>query len=186
MTPDTDHEEKIVDKLQEIHDIELEAMRRAGVAEEKQEGLRIESTEAVRLFREATGYLLRLRELREDIDAELEEAEFYHASSVVGCIDDYNRILQDIRRNPSFEACIENFDDIQYSKITSRSAYRIRIGSQREDLPFELTDGDETQEYVPMDGTTKLELFVYPRIKRLTKDVENSLIGRCASGKRPS
>lgn len=185
MTPDTNTEQRLADRFQEINDLELESLRRAGVAKEKRKGLEIESTEAVRLFREAKGYLMRLRELRDDLEAALEDAEFYRASNVVGCVDDYNRILEDIRRNRSFESCIDSFDKLHYKKVRSKSAYHIRIGNQTEYVPFEYSDGDKTQDYVPMDGTTKVELFVYPRIIRLTKDVEQSIVGRCTSGKRP-
>jgi hypothetical protein len=185
---DDDYEQKAVEKIEEIHEDEIEALRRAGVAEQKREGLRIESTEAIRLFREAQGYILRLRELRESLEDELEHADYYHISRVTGNIDDYNRILRDIRDNRSFESCVESFERISCSPQRSKNRYRIRIGGssgQSEWVPGTYDDGDEELEYVPMDGTTIVEMFVYPRIIRLTEDVEQSLFGRCASGKRP-
>jgi hypothetical protein len=183
MTPD-DYEEKIANKIERIHQLELEALRRAGVAKEKEQGLEIESTEAVRLFREATGYLIRLRELREDIEGELQYAEYYHAGRVVGALDDYNRILRDVRRNESFKNSVESFDPITYRE--SHQKYKITIENNTETIPTTYADAyTSEQKSVPMDGTTNVETFVYPRISRLTKEMETSIIGRCASGKRP-
>lgn len=179
-----DYERKVAEELRDIYDEHLDAMRRAGVAERKREGLEIESTEAVRLFREATGYLTRLRELREDVRNELAYAEYYHAERVIGHIEDYNRILKDIRRNPSFENCVQSIPNISYRN--TRDGYEVSI-EDRSGVISSKYDvmGQPPQENVPMDGTTTVETFVYPRLKRLTKDAEHSIIGRCASGKRP-
>ena len=187
MTAD-EYEEKIAEELREIFDQHLDAMRRAGVAERKREGYKIESTEALRLFSEATGYLTRLRELRNDIENELAYEEYYHAERVLGHIEDYNRILQDLGRNPTFENAVSNFEDIsfeevgrgphEYSVDIEGRAGRVKIAHKNK-----WEGGSQTN--VPMDGTTTVETFVYPRLKRLTKDVEQSVIGRCASGKRP-
>lgn len=90
MSDRQDQEKRIVDKIEKIHQLELEALRRAGVAEEKKEGLKIESTEALRLFREATGYLLRLRDLRAEIKNQLRNEEVYHINRILGHLEDYN------------------------------------------------------------------------------------------------
>jgi len=55
-----DYGERIANKIESINELELEALRRAGVTKEKEQGLEIESPEVVRLFREATGYTVRL------------------------------------------------------------------------------------------------------------------------------
>lgn len=186
-----EYDEKIAEELRKIFDEHLDAMRRAGVAERKREGYKIESTEALRLFREATGYLTRLRELREDVDGELVHAEYYHAERVIGHLEDYNRILEDLERNPSFENAVSNFDPISYERFSrGETGYNVTIegrtgrvsATHKEQVMGKMT---KPQNNVPMDGTTTVETFVYPRLIRLTKDVENSVIGRCASGKRP-
>jgi len=186
-----EYEEKIAEELRGIFDEHLDAMRRAGVAERKREGYKIESTEALRLFREATGYLTRLRELREDVNGELAYAEYYHAERVIGHLEDYNRILEDLERNPSFENAVSNFDPISYETFSRGGrGYKVtiegRIGrvsaTHKKQVMGRTT---KPQNNVPMDGTTTVETFVYPRLTRLTKDVEHSVIGRCASGKRP-
>lgn len=185
MEPSDDYEEKIAEELREIFDEHLDAMRRAGVAERKREGYKIESTEALRLFREATGYLTRLRELRDDVEWELQSAEYYHVERVIGHLDDYNRILRDIRRNPSFENAIESFDEVAYNR--ERKGYDVLIEGRSGFVPSKHEPNmGPPQKNVPMGrGTTTVGAFVYPRLVRLTKDVEHSLIGRCASGKRP-
>lgn len=185
---DEEYEEKITEELREIFDEQLDAMRRAGVAERKREGYRIESTEALLLFREATGYLIRLRELREDINDELTHGEYYHAERVIGHLEDYNRILKDLERNPSFKNSVSNFDEISYDQ--TQNGYTVFIegrsgrilSTYRKNVMGKKTP---PQNNIPMDGTTTVETFVYPRLTRLTKDVEHSVIGRCASGKRP-
>lgn len=190
MASSDEYEAKIANKLEEIHDLQLEALRRAGVAKEKEKGLEIESTEALRLFREATGYLLRLRELRDDLERELQESQFYHVERVVGHVEDYNRILRDIQRNDSFENAVSNFSEAACESHGKGGSYRMTIQGRSVSVPSTYTSTDAftgatRQDNVPMDGTTKVENFVYPRLIRLTKDVESSLIGRCASGKRP-
>jgi hypothetical protein len=160
-------------------------LRRAGVAKEKEQGLEIESTEAVRLFREATGYLIRLREPCDDIEGELQYAEYYHTGRVAGALDDYNRILRDIRKNESFENAVGSFNPVEYEKLERRDCYRITIENNTETITTTYANIYTDQKNVPMDGTTNVENFVYPRISRLTKDMETSIIGRCASGKRP-
>lgn len=184
MNPPDDYENKIASTLKEIHQLQLEALRRAGVAKEKEKGLEIESTEAIRLFREATGYLLRLRELRDDVEDEFHNAEYYQAERVIGHLDDYNRILQDIRRNESFENAVTGFNPPSYSK--RNNGYDVMIEGQSR-LVTNRSKGplEQTRNIVPMNGKTTVENFVYPRLIRLTKEVENSLIGRCTSGKRP-
>lgn len=186
-----EYEEKIAEELREIFDEHLDAMRRAGVAERKREGYKIESTEALRLFREATGYLTRLRELREDVNGELAYGEYYHAERVIGHLEDYNRILEDLERNPSLENAVSNFNPISYEtfsrggqgyKVTIEGRMGIVSATHKEQVMGRTT---RPQNNVPMDGTTTVETFVYPRLTRLTKDVEHSVIGRCASGKRP-
>jgi hypothetical protein len=82
------YEETIAEELNEIFEEHLYAMRRAGVAERKREGYKVESVEALRLFREATGYLTRLRELRNDVEDELQHARLYHAERVIGHLED--------------------------------------------------------------------------------------------------
>ncbi|WP_336024525.1 hypothetical protein [Halobellus salinisoli] len=194
MPPSDEYEEKIANSIEEIYDLQLEALRRAGVANEKEQGLEIESTEAVRLFREATGYLLRMRELRDDVEMELRNSQFYHIERVIGHIEDYNRILQDIRKNDSFENAIQSFNELSYGpgnkQYANRAGYKVTIEGRSDFVPsiyvsVDGLKGKQRQQNVPMDGTTIVENFVYPRLIRLTKDVENSLIGRCASGKRP-
>lgn len=187
-----EYEEKIAEELREIYDEHLDAMRRAGVAERKREGYKIESTEALRLFREATGYLTRLRELREDVKGELAHAEYYHAERVIGHLEDYNRILADLERNPSFENAVSNFDSVtyDYKDRRKRSGYSVTIEGRSGFIQSTyrkqvMGKSAVPQKNVPMDGTTTVETFVYPRLTRLTKDVEHSVIGRCASGKRP-
>lgn len=177
-----DYEEKIANKIENIHELELEALRRAGVAKEKEQGLEIESTEAVRLFREATGYILRLRELREDLEAELAYDEEYHAERIIGHIDDYNRILRDLRKNPSFENSIKSFNDITYREGPNK--YTINMGGRSIQMKTQHRDAMGTRSNIPMEGSV-VETAILPRLVRLTKEVENSLIGRCASGKRP-
>jgi len=191
MTSD-EYEEKIAEELRDIYDEHLDAMRRAGVAERKREGYKIESTEALRLFREATGYLTRLRELRGDIEKELYQGQYFHAERVIGHLEDYNRILEDIRKNPSFKNAVESFSLLSYNstKRGSTPGYSVEIEGRNGFIPSQYTDmdslrGKQMQDHVPMDGTTIVETFVYPRLVRLSKDVEHSLIGRCASGKRP-
>lgn len=182
-----EYEEKIAEELREIFDEHLDAMRRAGVAERKREGYKIESTEALRLFREATGYLTRLRELREDVNAELAYSEYYHAERVIGHLEDYNRILGDVERNPSFENAVSNFESISYDTFRGGGrGYKVTIEGRTGRIEATHTKRHQgTQNNVPMDGSTTVETFVYPRLTRLTKDVEHSVIGRCASGKRP-
>lgn len=182
MDASDDYEEKIASKIENIHDLELEALRRAGVAKEKEQGLEIESTEAVRLFRECTGYILRLRELREDIETELSQDEYYHAERVIGHIDDYNRILRDLRDNPSFENAVSSFNKISYS--SKSESYTVHMGARNIGIRTYQKTSLGTQSNVPMEGSS-VETAVLPRLSRLTKEVENSLIGRCASGKRP-
>jgi hypothetical protein len=179
-----DYEEKIANKIQEIHQLELEALRRAGVAKEKEQGLEIESTEAVRLFREATGYILRLRELREDIEYELQYDERYHPGRILGHIDDYNRTLNDIRKNPSFENAVQSFEKITYRE-SGINSYQVNIDGQPISMKSVDTKGyNSTKTNITMSGST-VETAILPRLRRLTKEVENSLIGRCTSGKRP-
>jgi hypothetical protein len=100
--------------------LKLKPLRRAGV--KKEQGLEIESTEAVRLFREATEYMLRLRELRENIEVEMRNEQYPNTERVIGHLDDYNRIIQDICRNPSFKSCakcsIENGRQRQDYSVT--------------------------------------------------------------------
>ena len=181
-----EYEEKIAEELREIFDEHLDAMRRAGVAERKREGYKIESTEALRLFREATGYLTRLRELREDINTELAYSEYYHAERVIGHLEDYNRILEDLRRNPSFDNAVSSFEQISYDTFDGNREYKVSIeGRIGRVTSTHKKRHHGVQHNVPMDGTTTVETFVYPRLTRLTKDVEHSVIGRCASGKRP-
>lgn len=164
-------------------------MRRAGVAERKREGYKIESTEALRLFREATGYLIRLRELRKDVNNELTYNEYYHAERVIGHLEDYSRILEDLDRNPTFQNSVSNFDEISYSHM--RNGYTVIIEGRRGTIKSTYKKSnhygrqEQPRNNIPMDGTTTVETFVYPRLTRLTKDVEHSVIGRCASGKRP-
>jgi hypothetical protein len=191
MPPD-DYEETLVNEIDEIFDQHLEAMRRAGVAESKREGYRIESTEALRLFREATGYLLRLRKLRDSIETDLYQSEYYDAGRIIGYVKDYNKILSALRENPSFENCVRNFEEIEYSKPKQAgSKLQITIDGVPQHIATTHEKANpvlgeiDTLEHVPMDGTTKVETWVYPRIIRLTEDLESSVIGRCASGKRP-
>lgn len=177
-----EYEEKIANKIESIHELELEALRRAGVAKEKEQGLEIESTEAVRLFREATGYILRLRELRDDIEVELARDEKYHAERIIGHIDDYNRILSNLRRNPSFENSIKSFNDISYQE--GPDIYTVNMDGRKIDMKTVHTDAFGRNSSVPMNDSN-VEVAILPRLVRLTKEVENSIIGRCASGKRP-
>jgi len=180
-----EYEEKIAEELREIYDEHLDAMRRAGVAERKREGYKIESTEALRLFREATGYLTRLRELRDDVNAELAYSEYYHAERVIGHLEDYNRILNDLEKNPSFENAVSSFQPLSYSP-TARGGYEVNIEGRTGIVSDKYKKRHQgAQDIVPMDGTTTVETLVYPRLTRLTKDLEHSIIGRCASGKRP-
>lgn len=184
MDPSDEYESRLTNKIKEIHKYELEALRRAGVAKEKEQGLEIESTEAIRLFRQATGYLLRLRELRDDIEGELHGAEYYHAERVVGHLKDYNRILQDIRRKESFENAVKNFTPISYPNAKRGNGYNVTIEGQSDFVSSRSQDcWERDQDIVSMNGRTTVENFVYPRLIRLTKEVENSLIGRCESGK---
>lgn len=189
MDPD-DHSEKLAEEVREIYDQQVDALRRAGVAERKEEGLNIESVEAVRLFRQATGYLTRLRELRDDIQSELRKSSWYHAERVIGHLDDYNRILGDIRRNRTFENSVSSFSTIEYEY--NPNEYTIQIEdrivtiqtNQEVQLDKPLRNArTKTVNRVKMDGTTTVEMVVYPRLVRLTKEVEQSIIGRCASGK---
>jgi uncharacterized protein YozE (UPF0346 family) len=200
-----EYEDRIAEELREIFDEHLDAMRRAGVAERKREGYKIESTEALRLFREATGYLTRLRELREDLNAELDNSSYYHVERVIGHLEDYNRILDDLKRNPSFENAVSSFDPISYNYNEDATkdmtedhtiinditkGYNVVIEGRTGFVKFAyekrtMGAGTSVQKNVPMDGTTTVETFVYPRLTRLTKDMEHSVIGRCASGKRP-
>lgn len=183
MAPSDEYEEKIANTIEEIYDLQLEALRRAGVAKEKEKGLEIESTEAVRLFREATGYLLRLRELREDIQAELQYNEYYNAAHILGHLDDYNRILKSLEENPSFQSCVDDFDGANYEE--RRSGYQVEIEGLTQSIESTHNPRHQApQTNVPMEGS-EVETFVLPRLIRVTKDVENSIIGRCASGKRP-
>lgn len=197
MAPSDEYEKKIANTIEEIYDLQLEALRRAGVAKEKEKGLEIESTEAVRLFREATGYLLRLQELREDVQAELQYNEYYNASHILGHLDDYNRILEDLRGNNSFKSCIDSFEGAEYSWNSARGEYRVTIEGRSQFIADKrkpqqrsqsFMQGNQSKEQpqtnVPMEGS-EVETFVLPRLSRVTKDVENSIIGRCASGKRP-
>lgn len=185
MDSSDEHEDGISKSLEEIHQLELEALRRAGVAKEKERGLEIESTEAIRLFREATGYLLRLRALREDVRSELDLNDEYNAQHVLGHLDDYNRILDDIRRNPSFKAAVQSFQGAEYDWDTAKGKYRVKIeGRTAMIADVHQPRHKPRQTNVPMEGSG-VESFVLPRLVRVTTDVENSLIGRCASGKRP-
>lgn len=184
-----EYDEKIAEELRDIFDEHLDAMRRAGVAERKREGYKIESTEALRLFREATGYLTRLRELREDVESELRHSRHYHPERVIGHLEDFNRILKDIKKNPSFENAVASFSPISYESSVERDTrgYNITIDG-REGFIRSSTRSPYTshsKEAISMDGRTTVETFVYPRLNRLTKDMEHSIIGRCASGKRP-
>lgn len=43
----------------------------------------------------------------------------------------------------------------------------------------------QSNDIVSMTGATKVETVILPRLIRLTQEVEDSLIGRYASGKRP-
>lgn len=167
-----EHEEKIANKIENIHELELEALRRAGVAKEKEQGLEIESTEAVRLFREATGYILRLRKLREDLQREDFDGDNHQRERAMGYVKDYNRILKDIQKNPSFESCIEEFGKIQHEKNEDGAIVRFEFESGSVELPPVFKDHETLND------------LVVPRLIRLTKEVENSLIGRCTSGKR--
>lgn len=186
-----DYEEKIANKIEDIHELEVEALRRAGVAKEKEQGLEIESTEAVRLFREATGYILRLRELREDIESLTEETSYPHTERVIGYMDDYNRILTDIRQNNSFKNCVSSFEDIKYSKQNidggRRAFYKINIEGRTESVSLnpKPVEANPIRGSKGKKGDKTAVQMVLPRLARLTKEVENSLIGRCASGKRP-
>jgi len=172
MPPSDEYERKIAETIDEIYDLQLEALRRAGVAKEK--GLEIESTEAVRLFQEATGYLLRLRELREDVQSELQYNKYYNAANILGHLDDYDRVLKSLKENPSFQSCIDNFDGADYKE--QKPGYIVEIEGLSQSIerthrpPFE-----EPQTNVPMEGS-EVETFVLPRLIRVTKDVENSII----------
>jgi hypothetical protein len=181
MQPSDEHKETIVNKIEDWHELELEALRRAGVAKEKEQGLEIESTEAVRLFREGTGYILRLRDLRDDVDQELANNKYYHSEHIVGLIDDYNRILEDISSNDSFRNCISSFQVIDYT--LTGSVYKVKIGDRTMEIKTKERNAPGiSNSRVQMAGT-EVELAVLPRLSRLSKDVEDSLIGRCASGK---
>lgn len=179
-------EESIVNKLEEIYDLELEALRRAGVAKEKEKGLKIESTEAIRLFRQAIGYILRLRELREDLQIELRHNEHYNAAHVLGHLDDYNRILKSLRKIPTFESAVSSYEGADYGGNHTEGP-QISIEGQEQSIKRthterHMTRGISEQSNVPLNGSN-VQTFVYPRLIRLPKDIENSLIGRCASGK---
>lgn len=185
MDESDEYEAKIANKVEDIHELEIEALRRAGVAKEKEQGLEIESTEAVRLFREATGYILRLRELREDIESVISFVDYPNTERVIGHIDDYNRILSDIRRNDSFSNSVKSFDDVGYERM--RGFYEVNIEGRAETVstnPKPVEANPLTGESGKEGDSTAVEM-VLPRLRRLTKDVENSLIGRCTSGKRP-
>ena len=183
---DDDHEKKIVEKIEEFHELQVEAMRRAGVAKEKEQGLEIESTESVRLFREAQGYVLRLRELREDLEYELYQESHYHPERIIGHIDDFNRILGDIRDNPSFENSVSSFNKLGYSKHPPKEKYEVDLDGRTVGIKTAMhTSMGKRQNSISMGGTT-VQTVVLPRLIRFTKEVENSLIGRCASGKRPN
>jgi hypothetical protein len=176
-----DYEGKIANKIEQWHELELEALRRAGVAKEKEQGLEIESTEAVRLFRQATGYILRLRDLRDDIEYELANDSSYHPEHIIGHIDDYNRILNDIRREDSFKNSISSFENIEYQKVMK--TYRIHMGDRQLEMKTSHKDTfGNTKKTIPLGGSS-VKSAVLPRLIRLTKEVEDSIIGRCASGK---
>lgn len=189
MGEDDEHEKKIVETLEDIHELEIEALRRAGVAKEKVEGYRIESVEALRLFKEADGYLLRLRRLQDMMQEEMNRFEYYHIERVLGHIDDYNRILGDIRNNPSFENAVSSFDEIEYRE-SPRGGYDVSIADRSIHVKASYSTRNATRrsqnhDTVPMDGRTTVENAILPRLFRLAEDLEQSLIGRCQSGKRP-
>lgn len=191
MDGEDEHEKNIVETLEELHELKMEALRRAGVAEEKIEGYKIESVESLRLFNEADGYLLRLRRLQDMMRREIENGEYYHIERVIGHIDDYNRILQDIKDNPSFKKAVSGFEKITYKKSSSqRGGYNVEIADRSVHVDAHHTvkniaQGKQSRDTVPMNGRTTVENVILPRIFRLAEDLEQSLIGRCQSGKRP-
>lgn len=178
-----DLEETVANKIEEIHKLELEALRRAGVAKEKEQGLEIESTEAIRLFREATGYLLRLRELRDDLKGELQYSDQYHSERVIGYVHDYNRILRSLRENRSFENCVSGFTLIEYDEFGETYDVEIEGRKVRMRAREERSLGGTRRNVSMVDSNVGGAIL--PRIRRLTIDIESSVVGRCASGKRP-
>lgn len=179
MAKQPDRPDKIAATLEEIRAEFLDAMRRAGVAERKREGYQIESVEAARLFNEATGYLLRLRDLRDDIRLEVNENPFTRddLGRIMGHLDDYNRILADIKKNDSFKSVVENLEPIKsdWNRENRSYTFRVKIGDQQYSQEKKWGLGE----------VTTMRRVVLPRLIRLTKEVEGSLIGRCASGKTP-
>lgn len=183
MAESDEPDDEIAATLEEIFDLHLDAMRRGGVVEKKREGYKIESVESVRLFMQATGYFRRLRELQDDLKAELDNKQHYHIQHVLGLIDDYNRILEDIRDNPTFESAVESFEGAEYEWDSRRGKYKVRIESR---VGF-IEDSHKprhqpSQSNVPLEGSP-VESYVLPRLQRVCMDLESSLIGRCASGK---
>lgn len=167
---------RIADKVEQINELALEAARRGGVAEEKKKGLEIESVESIRLFRQASGYLLRIVDLRQHFEYEL-NAEDPHLSRVFGHIDDYNQVLGELQNNPTFKTTVEPFEKVSYS---DRKGQTVTIGNQT----VRIKNTRKSQSFsTSMTEYSAISDFVAPRMIRKTEQLENSLIGRCMSGK---
>ena len=188
-----EQQDKISTAIEEFHENLIDALRRSGVAERKLQGLEIETVESVRLFRSCIGYINRLSALRKDLMLEISQAETYHVKRVLGHVDDYNRILEDLRDHPNFKEAISSYNGASYrvpqENETETFGYWVEIEGHRSFVTdrYEPRSAFGTVSYssnVPMKGSV-VENFVYPRLLRVAKDVEYSLMGRCSSGKRP-
>lgn len=176
---DDDLADRIADKIEQINDLALEAARRGEVAEEKRKGLEIESVESIRLFRQASGYLLRVLDLRSHFESEL-RAENHHKGRVLGHIGDYNQLLGELQNNPTFETTVAPFEKVSYSNKKGGTIVTIDDQSVRMDGTISGSRhgmGKSSVEYPSIPD------FVAPRMIRKTEQLENALIGRCMSGK---
>lgn len=163
--------DRIAKKIEKIKDLELEVARREGVAEEKRKGLEIESVESIRLFREASGYLLRIIDLRKHFEAELNTND-HHLERVYGHMDDYNQLLNELQNNNTFQTTVENYEEVSYQR---GKGGKVTIGQQF--VRLERSYGKSDPNFPAISN------FVAPRMIRNTEKLENALIGRCMSGK---
>lgn len=163
--------DRITNKIEQIRDLELEAARREGVAEEKKKGLEIESVESMRLFRQASGYLLRAVDLRAHFENEL-DPDNPHVGRVLGHIDDYNQLLKELKDNDTFQTTVQAYEKVEYE--AGPDAY-VTIGRQRVSI--------KNEGIYPAEMYPAITDFVAPRMIRQTEKLENALIGRCMSGK---
>ena len=94
----------------------------------------------------------------------------------MGHIEDYNQLLTELKQSDTFRTAVEHFEEVECDE----NGRVVSIGDQSIQI-FNKADTrygrSSSKEYPAITD------FVAPRMIRKTEQLENSLIGRCMSGK---